>query len=105
MTYTLKLLFFPGGAILGGILAIALKQWGILPADFDGRWIAVVFALGGLALGHWIDNKRECARIARELDEDRLRASVSALRNNAVEQSLAADGAIACFSSNLLPSA
>ena len=70
MTNTIKLILFPAGVVLGGIIAIALKHVGILSADFDGRWIAAVLAFGGLILGHHIDNKRECARIARELEQD-----------------------------------
>lgn len=73
MTNTVKLILFPVGALTGGILAIVLKDAGVLSADFNGRWLAVALAFGGLILGHYIDNKRECARIARGLDEDRLR--------------------------------
>lgn len=75
MTNTIKLILFPVGAIAGGILSLALKQSEILPASFDGRWIAVAFAIGGLIVGHYFDNRRECARIARELEQDCLRYS------------------------------
>jgi hypothetical protein len=70
MTNTFKIILFPVGAIGGGILAIALKHNEILPKDFDGRWIGVGFAFAGLILGHYIDNKRECIRIARELEQE-----------------------------------
>jgi hypothetical protein len=74
MTNTMKIILLPVGAICGGILAIALKHIGLLPAYFDGRWIAAGLALAGLILGHYIDNKRECARIDRELEQDRMRS-------------------------------
>jgi hypothetical protein len=73
MTNTVKLILFPVGALAGGILAIVLKDSGVLSAGFDGRWIAAALAFGGLILGHYIDNRRECARIVRELGEDRIR--------------------------------
>ena len=72
MKHTFKLLLFPGGAVLGGILAVALKEAGLLGAGFDGRWIAVIVAFGGLFLGNHIDNNRESARIAHELERDRI---------------------------------
>jgi hypothetical protein len=74
MTNSFKLILFPVGGVSGGILALALKQGQLLPEAFDGRWIALGFALGGLVLGHYIDNKRECARIARELEQERIEA-------------------------------
>ena len=70
----MKKILFPVGAVLGGIVALALRQAGILSTGFDGRWIAVAAAIGGLLLGHYIDNNRECEQIARELDQDRIRS-------------------------------
>jgi len=70
MTNTFKLILFPIGAVAGGILAIALKHWEILSKDFDGRWVGVGLACSGLILGHYIDNKRESAYIARELEAE-----------------------------------
>lgn len=70
MTNTFKIILFPVGAVAGGIFAIALKHWEILSKDFDGRWIGVGVAFSGLILGHYIDNKLECARIARELEAE-----------------------------------
>jgi hypothetical protein len=67
----MKLIFVPSGFILGWIIALTLKQVGILGGDFDGRWVSIALGLGGLVLGHHIDNKRECAQSARELDEER----------------------------------
>jgi hypothetical protein len=67
------MILFPVGALVGGIIALALKEAGVLSAEFDGRWIAVAIGIGGLLLGHYFDDKRECARIARELDEDRIK--------------------------------
>jgi hypothetical protein len=53
-----------------GILAIVLKHVGVLSADFNGQWIGVIVAFGGLTLGNYIDNTREAARIALELDRE-----------------------------------
>lgn len=66
----IKVILFAFGAIAGGILSIVLKDKRILPADFDGRWIGVALAIIGLIVGHHFDNKRECAQIARELEQD-----------------------------------
>jgi uncharacterized protein YcfJ len=71
--HMMKVILFAVGALAGGILGIALSHFEILGASFDGRWVAVAFAIGGLILGNHIDNKREAARIARELNEDRAR--------------------------------
>jgi len=46
----------------------------LLGVDFNGQWIAVIVAFGGLILGNYIDNNRESARIERELEQDRIRS-------------------------------
>src|SRR5258708_24438096 len=74
MKHTFKLLLFPGGADVGGVLAVALKEMRLLSVDFNGQWIAVSVAFGGLILGNYIDNNRESARIERELEQDRIRS-------------------------------
>lgn len=70
MRHGFKLGFFIGGAVAGGILAIVLKHFGVLGADFNGQWIGVIVAFGGLILGNYIDNNRDAARIAREIERE-----------------------------------
>lgn len=65
-----KIGLFVAGALAGGILAIVLKHVGVLGDDFNGQWIAVIVAFGGLVLGNYIDNNRDAARIARELEQE-----------------------------------
>lgn len=77
MTNSFKLILFPVGGVSGELLALALKQGQLLPEAFDGLWIAVGFALGGLLLGHYLDKKRESAGIARELEQEGIEASTA----------------------------
>jgi hypothetical protein len=67
-----KIGLFIAGAVLGGILAIVLKHVGVLGDDFNGQWIGVIVAFGGLILGNYIDNNRDAARLARELEQERI---------------------------------
>ncbi len=69
-----KVILFACGAFAGFVLGVALQHYGILPQSFDARWVVVVGALLGGFIGHQIDSKREDARIARELEQDRITA-------------------------------
>lgn len=74
MRHGFKLILFLAGSVVGAVLAVVLKEAGLLGADFNGQWIGVIVAFGGLILGNYIDNHRESARIARELEQDRIRS-------------------------------
>jgi hypothetical protein len=69
-----KVILFACGGFIGFILGVALQHNGVLPASFDARWVVVAVAFVGGFIGHYIDNNRESAQIARELEQDRIRA-------------------------------
>jgi hypothetical protein len=64
---------FIAGGVFGGVVAIVYEA--ILPEALRGRWLNAIFALVGLVVGNFIDNNRESKRIARELEQDRIRAN------------------------------
>jgi len=97
MTNTMKLIFVPVGAIVGGIIALILKQAGVLGADFDGRWFVAGLALVGLVIGHHIDNKRECAQIARELDAETSTPPTAAAQTFGVGRVLLSQSGVTVF--------
>jgi hypothetical protein len=69
-----KVILFACGGFIGFILGIALQHNELLPAGFDARWVVVALAFVGGFIGHYIDNNRESAQIARELERDRIRS-------------------------------
>jgi len=69
-----KVILFACGSLVGFVLGIALTHNSILPASIDARWVVVAVAFIGGLIGHYIDNNRESALIARELEHDRIRA-------------------------------
>ena len=70
-TFTIGLAL--AGGFVGFIVAVLLDSYGLLPKDINSRWLNLAFALVGGFIGWQIDNKRELARIARELEQDQIR--------------------------------